>query len=376
MATPQLPLDEQILSGFTMPDPYGFQDYCQSLLPANSSNDDIYEFLELFKVPKEAYPEVSKQLDLCWKVETFKRIIHVHLGRQVFVSTPNPMHCMSSLGIQPDAADPAFGKSYFSFFASYEYEIGPVVYCIPPGTRDTGHRGYNHVSAELAWGEAKILPGMASKEFVLHWSSNFKLEMVNSGRDINPCQGYPPVLRTFVWQCWPDIAREATTMWDTNWDTNWELPDVHMDVLHTMDLGVAASLDAIQEHAEQELPEPEPEQSKGSMMAWTSSLPHVAASLDTIQEHAEQEPPEQAPLPDQEQAPEQEQFPDLEEIYEADWDYTPASMPDFVDICNDQHQSAHDEIDAESWEWVIAARAPPCKRTRGPVLFTEMEDVD
>ena len=51
----------------------------------------------------------------------------------------------------------------------------------------------------------------------------------------------------------------------------------------------------------------------------------------------------------------------MEEIYEADWDHTPASIPDFDDICNDQHQSAHDEIDAESWEWVIAARAPLAK---------------
>ena len=133
-----------------------------------------------------------------------------------------------------------------------------------------------------------------------------------------------------------------------------------------MDLGVAASLDATQEHAEQEPPEQEQEQSKGCMMAWTSSLPHVAASLEAIQEHAEQELQEQAPLPDQEQSPEQEQLPDLEDIYEADWDHTLASIPDFDDICNDQHQSAHDEIDAGSWEWVIAAAS----WGMGPVLFT------
>ena len=104
------------------------------------------------------------------------------------------------------------------------------------------------------------------------------------------------------------------------------------------------------------------------MMAWTSSLPHVAASLEAIQEHAEQELQEQASLPDQEQSPEQEQLPDLEEIYEADWDHTQASIPDCDDICNDQHQSDHDEIDAESWEWVIAAES----LGMGPV---EMEHV-
>ena len=100
----------------------------------------------------------------------------------------------------------------------------------------------------------------------------------------------------------------------------------------------------------------------------------VAASLDATQEHAEQELQEQAPLPDQEQSPEQEQLPDLEEIYEADWDHTPASIPDFDDICNDQHQSAHDEMCAESWEWVSAARGMLIEL--GPALFTEMEHVD
>ena len=167
---------------------------------------------------------------------------------------------------------------------------------------------------------------MAGKEFVLQWSHNFKLEMVNSGHDINGLQLYPPVLKQFVWHCWPDIARAATTTVDTNWDTSWELLDlqkVEHDVLHTMHLGVAASLDAIQEHAEQELEEDK----------------HDA-------EHAEQE-----------------QLPDIEEIYESDW--TPASIPDVVGICNDQHQSAHDEICAESWEWVIAARAHLCKRSMG-----------
>ena len=104
---------------------------------------------------------------------------------------------------------------------------------------------------------------MASKDFVLQWSANFKLEMVKSvGRS---CP-YPPVLKQFVWHSWPDIASQLDT-WDTNWDTSWELPDlqsVKPDPLHTMDLAVAASLDA-------EQPDPE------------------AAPLETIQDHAAQE---------------------------------------------------------------------------------------
>ena len=174
---------------------------------------------------------------------------------------------------------------------------------------------------------------MASKDFVLQWSANFKLEMVNSvGRS---CP-YPPMLKQFVWHCWPDIAIKLDT-WDTNWDTSWELP------VDTMDRSVVASLDA-------EQPDPE------------------AAPLETIQEHAAQEVEEDNH--DAEHT-DQAQLPDLEELYESDW--SPASIPDFVDICNDQHQSAHDEMCAESWEWV----SPPlCKRSMGPTLFSEMEHVD
>ena len=312
-----IPLDQQGLSGFAMPGPYGLQDYCHSLLPAKPSNDDIMQALQLFKFPQEAYPKPKKHLDVTWRVDTPKedlrklpyKYIDVLLRKQVFVSVPSPY--MPSTDIfQPD---PAFGKSYFSFFTSYEHEIGPVVKPMPPGTRDIGHRGYNHVSAELAWGEAKILAGMAGKEFVLQWSHNFKLEMVNSGHDINGLQLYPPVLKQFVWHCWPDIAMAATTTVDTNWDTSWELLDlqkVEHDVLHTM-----ANVEA-----------------------------------------------EAHPLPD------------LEAMCHADWDHDIFSVAE--KLFNDQHQSAHDEIDDEFDEWVIAARGPFRKRSRGPVNWSEMEHVD
>ena len=151
-----IPLDQQGLSGFAMPDPYGLQDYCHSLLPAKPSNDDIMQALQLFKFPQEAYPKPKKHLDVTWRVDTPKedlrklpyKHIAVFLKKQVFVSVPSPFW-PSTL---PGVCDPAFGKSYFSFFTSYEHEIGPVVKPMPPGTRDIGHRGYNHVSAEFAWG--------------------------------------------------------------------------------------------------------------------------------------------------------------------------------------------------------------------------------
>ena len=69
----------------------------------------------------------------------------------MFVSRPSPFWPSKDVYQLGDG----FGKSYFSFFASWEFEIGPVVNPMPPGTYDTGHRGYNHVSAEPAWGGSK-----------------------------------------------------------------------------------------------------------------------------------------------------------------------------------------------------------------------------
>ena len=109
-----------------------------------------------------------------------------------------------------------------------------------------------------------------------------------------------------------------------------------------MDLEAApldASLDAKQ---------PDPEQPDPVAAPLDAEQPGPeAAPLETIQEHAAQDFEEDNY--DAEQA-DQEQLPELEEIYESDW--SPAYIPDFVDICNDQHQSAHDEMCAESWEWV------------------------
>ena len=165
MATPLdqqglTPLDQQSLSGFAMPDPYGLQDYCQSLLPDAPSIDQVIEALELWKFTQEAYPKSKRKCVVCsWDVETPKeelrkhhfKHIEVHLRRQLFVSRPSPFWPTNDVY----QLDSAFGKSYFSFFTSWEYEIGPVVNPMPPCKRDTSHRGYNHVSAELAWGKQR-----------------------------------------------------------------------------------------------------------------------------------------------------------------------------------------------------------------------------
>ena len=57
-------LDQQGLSGFAMPDPYGLQDYCGSLLPDAPSTETI-EALESWKFPQEAYPKIQKGSALC-----------------------------------------------------------------------------------------------------------------------------------------------------------------------------------------------------------------------------------------------------------------------------------------------------------------------
>ena len=356
MANP-IPLDQQGLSCMAMPDPYGLQEWNQSILPDSPSTSDIMEALELWKFPQEAYPQSKKRFVECtWYVEREAgRFIAVHLRRQVFVSRPSPFW--------PSKDDyqlgDGFGKSYFSFWASWQFEIGPVVRPMPPGTYDAGHRGYNHVSAELAWGEAKILAGRASKDFVLQWSANFKLEMAKSFGRTCP---YPPVLKQFVWHIWPDIARQFDTWDTTNWD--WEL----LQLNHQLGLGVAAldaSLDA--EQPDPELPAVEHE---------ACTIEAVEHEACTIEDNAAQEfeavEHEACTIEDNDDVDleDQEQLPDLEALYESDW--LPVSIPDAGDI---QHQSAHDDMYQipESWEWV---RAPPCKRSRGQIPFSEMEHVD
>ena len=92
-------LDQQGVSGFAMPDPYGLQDYCHSLPPGAPSTGEIIEALELCKFTQEAYPTSKKQCVVCsWNVETPKedlrklpcKHIVVHLRGQVSVSRPSP----------------------------------------------------------------------------------------------------------------------------------------------------------------------------------------------------------------------------------------------------------------------------------------------
>ena len=118
--------------------PYSFE----PVLPPDATKEQILEALQLWDVPIEAYPH-AKRWDVNYIVNSPPDLpkIHVHLLRQCFVTKPKTQR-----------------HSYFSFFATGEFPIGPVDNPIPPG-QNVPHRGYNHSNAKVAFGEAQILAG-------------------------------------------------------------------------------------------------------------------------------------------------------------------------------------------------------------------------
>ena len=139
-------------TGFKMPDPYGLGEYKEGLLPHDATPEDILEALHLWAVPEEAHPPVGCSSQVNYQLKYHRGSIQVFLLRQCFVTKPKP--CW------PSNADPqamsGMPPSYYSFGVSFEFEIGPVDNPIPPGQNVPGHKGYNHSSACMAWGEAKI----------------------------------------------------------------------------------------------------------------------------------------------------------------------------------------------------------------------------
>lgn len=207
--------DHQIVgsTGFKMPDPYGLGEYKEGLLPHDATPEDILEALHLWAVPEEAHPPVGCSSQVNYQLKYHRGSIQVFLLRQCFVTKPKP--CWpSNADFQAMSGMP---PSYFSFWGSLEFEIGPVDNPIPPG-QNVPHKGYNHSSACMAWGEAKILAGVASKAFMVHWSNHFKMQAL-------PGQQFPPILAAFIWSCWPDVAMEATSMHKSDPDEQSTYPD-------------------------------------------------------------------------------------------------------------------------------------------------------
>jgi hypothetical protein len=135
------------------------------------------EALELWGMPEEAWPGYGIPWDNLWNYTLKKKDhpnIHVHLARQVF--TTKPAHEK---------------HTYFSFWMSEEFEVGPVANPYGIGTCVNMSKGYNHCNATLAFGEIKLLAGWADEPFLLQWHSQFNLHKL-------PGQQFPPVLHEWV----------------------------------------------------------------------------------------------------------------------------------------------------------------------------------
>ena len=153
----------------------------QPLLPQNPTQEEILEALQLWCMPEKAYPHDDK-LDVNYTLKS-KGLpkIHVHLRRQAFVTQPKTQK-----------------HSYFSFWATEEFPIGPVDNPMPPG-QCVPHRGYNHTSATLAFGEAKLLAGWEQDVFAVEWTLGFA-----DGKQRD--QAFPPTLANFIWVNWPSLS--------------------------------------------------------------------------------------------------------------------------------------------------------------------------
>ena len=145
-------LDQQGLQGFAMPDPYGLAEFTDSLLPNDPAPEEVLEALHVWEVPEEAYPPcINGLLATNYKLDRDRfrlqaNTIHVYLMRPAFVTHPAP-YWPRNESFQPSSA---FGKSYFSCFASAQFSIGPVEHPTPPGSNMCGHKGYHHPSAMQA----------------------------------------------------------------------------------------------------------------------------------------------------------------------------------------------------------------------------------
>ena len=111
------------------------------------NEEQILEALQLWGMPGEAWPRYpSCQYKLKKKSHPD---IHVYLRRQMFTTT----HAHEK-------------HTYFSFWMSDEFELGPVANPYGMGT-NVKSKGYNHCTATLAFGEIKLLAGWADEPFLL-----------------------------------------------------------------------------------------------------------------------------------------------------------------------------------------------------------------
>ena len=169
------------------------------VLPYNATEEQVIEALEMWGMPTEAWPVTGKNKGRAQLVNyTLHKKDHpditVCLGRQMFTTKP-----------------PHEKHTYYSFWMSQEFEVGPVAnpYGIP--CKNITHKGYNHCMAALAFGEIQLLAGWADEPFLLQWHSQFNEHKL-------PMQQFPPVLHGWIL-----------------------LQPVQPDFLHIVDQGMAAT---------------------------------------------------------------------------------------------------------------------------------------
>lgn len=177
------------------------------VLPDNATPAQIKEALELWSMPRDAYPK-DGEYDVNYKLtkKGCKKRIYVHLRRQAFVTQPEHRQ-----------------HSYFSFFQSHEYELGPVEDAIGIGM-NIQHEGYNHCTATLAWGEAQMLAGWVDESYAVDWHNHF-----HSTRECEKLP-IPPMLEEFILIHWPSMQDIGISM-------------MKPDVMHIVDNGVRALAD-------------------------------------------------------------------------------------------------------------------------------------
>ena len=195
----------------------------EEVLPHDPTAGQIQAVLELWAVPRDAYPKAGKvDVNYSLKKKGHKQCIHVLLRRQAFVTTPKHKQ-----------------HSYFSFFQSEEYELGPVQDAVGIGKK-VMHEGYNHSTATLAWGEAQMLAGWVDEPFAVDWHNHF-----HSTRECEKLP-IPPMLEEFILIHWPSVQEI-------------DISKVKPDYLHIMDNGLRALADVDDTKPLQQEPAGEPD---------------------------------------------------------------------------------------------------------------------
>ena len=239
--------------------------------------------------------------------------------RPAFVTHPAP-YWPRNESFQPSSA---FGKSYFSCFASAQLTIGPVENPTPPGSNICGHKGYNHPSAMQAWGEAKIMAGWANKSFAADWCTNFKLYKQLE-------QPFPPVLADFIWCDWPDLAK-----WSEDAELVLPIEDQEPDVA-APDEQIPDFEELVQPHLQIQLVQPD----------WLHIVALGVAAMGMQMEDPVEDPEAavEVPHPDQE----------ICSLYEADWDLPPPLIPvvDLPVVWRSQHSQVEGALSESSGDSV------------------------